>query len=350
MTDTVFFRPARRYSASEMAELTGARLVNPAYGGTVITGIAPASIGGEGTLVFVEGKRNVGLVVGLRAAAVLCTEDVADMVPSDIAVLVTPKPQQAFALAGRTLYPQSNRPGPLTGVEGISPQAFVADSATVEDGATIEAGAVVGAGAEVGSGTVIAPGAIIGENTRIGRDGYVGPGASVLSALVGDRVLIHPGVRIGQDGFGFVGGLRGLEKMPQIGRVVIQDDVEIGANTTIDRGAMSDTVIGEGTKIDNLVQIAHNVRIGRHCAIAAQCGLSGSVTLGDFVMLGGSVGIVDHVTVGTGVQLAARSGVMHDIPAGERWGGAPAQPMRDFFREVNAIRNLVKSKGRKGDE
>jgi len=135
--------------------------------------------------------------------------------------------------------------------------------------------------------------------------------------------------------------------VPQIGRVIIQDDVEIGANTTVDRGTMADTIIGEGTKIDNLVQIAHNVRIGRHCAIAAQCGLSGSVTLGDFVMLGGSVGIVDHVTVGTGAQLAARSGVMHDIPAGERWGGAPAQPMRDFFREVNAIRNLVKARTRK---
>ncbi len=289
----------------------------------------------------------LGLLKGLRAAAVFCTEDVASEVPSDVAVLVTPKPQQAFAKVGRTLYPQSSRPDPIMQGEGISPQALVGPGARIEEGAVIEAGAVIGAGAQVGSGTIVAPSAVIGAGTRIGRDGYVGPGASLLSALVGDRVIIHPGARIGQDGFGFVGGQRGLEKVPQIGRVIIQDDVEIGANTTVDRGTMADTIIGEGTKIDNLVQIAHNVRIGRHCAIAAQCGLSGSVTLGDFVMLGGSVGIVDHVTVGTGAQLAARSGVMHDIPAGERWGGAPAQPMRDFFREVNAIRNLVKARTRK---
>jgi UDP-3-O-[3-hydroxymyristoyl] glucosamine N-acyltransferase len=136
--------------------------------------------------------------------------------------------------------------------------------------------------------------------------------------------------------------------MPQIGRVVIQDDVEVGSNTTVDRGAMADTIIGEGTKIDNLVQIAHNVRIGRGCVIAGQCGISGSVTLGDFVMLGGRVGIADHISVGDRVQVAASSGLMYDIPAGERWAGMPAQPMRDFFRELSAIRAFTKSsKGEK---
>ncbi|MGO4833705.1 UDP-3-O-(3-hydroxymyristoyl)glucosamine N-acyltransferase, partial [Rhizobiaceae sp. 2RAB30] len=137
--------------------------------------------------------------------------------------------------------------------------------------------------------------------------------------------------------------------IPQIGRVIMQNDVEIGANTTVDRGAMGDTVIGEGTKIDNLVQIAHNVRIGRGCVIAGHCGLSGSVTMGDFVMLGGRVGIADHITIGDRVQIAASSGLMHDVPSGERWAGSPARPMREFFKEVAAIRSLMKPKSSKGD-
>ena len=156
---------------------------------------------------------------------------------------------------------------------------------------------------------------------RIGRDCSIGATVTVSHALIGDRVIIHPGVRIGQDGFGFAMGPQGHLKVPQIGRVIIQDDVEIGANSTIDRGANRDTVIGEGTKIDNLVQIAHNVVIGRHCVIVAQVGISGSTTLGDFVALGGQVGVTGHLRIGAGAQIAATSGVMSDVPPGARWGG-----------------------------
>lgn len=344
MTEPVFFRQAGPVTIGKIADISGARLVDPSMDGVEIGGVAPASVGGAGRLVFVEGKRNAALMAGLSAAAVLCTEEAALLAPPGVAVLVTPHPQRAFAAVARLLYPDAVRPAPVTGQTGISPAAHVAPTASVEAGAIIEAGAVVGPGAAVGRGTVVAPGAVIGASCRIGRDGYVGPGASIVAALIGDRVLIHAGARIGQDGFGFVAGQKGLDKIPQIGRVVIQDDVEIGANTTVDRGALSDTVIGEGTKIDNLVQIAHNVRIGRGCAIAAKCGLSGSVELGDFVMLGGDVGIADHVTVGDGAQIAAGSGVMNDVPAAARWAGAPAQSMRDFFREVSAIRAIAKTK------
>jgi UDP-3-O-[3-hydroxymyristoyl] glucosamine N-acyltransferase len=180
---------------------------------------------------------------------------------------------------------------------------------------------VIGPGAEVGAGSVIAANAVIGPQVRIGRHCVIGAGASLVHALVGDRVIIHPGCRIGQDGFGFLPDRAGSIKIPQIRRVIIQDDVEIGANTTIDRGSTRDTVVGEGTKIDNLVQIGHNCAIGRHCFIVAQTGISGSVEVGDHVMLGGQVGIADHLTIGAGAELGARSGGITDVAAGVQWGG-----------------------------
>jgi UDP-3-O-[3-hydroxymyristoyl] glucosamine N-acyltransferase len=172
-----------------------------------------------------------------------------------------------------------------------------------------------------------------------------------MHALIGDRVIIHPGCAIGQDGFGFVRGPRGAHKVPQVGRVIIQDDVEIGANSTIDRGAIRDTVIGEGTKIDNLVQIAHNVSIGRHCLFAAQAGISGSTTIEDGVILGGQVGVADHLTIGTGAMLGAKAGVMSDVPPGARWAGFPAKSRKQWLREAVTLERLVgRSRGGDRDE
>lgn len=344
MSDPVFFAPSRRFTAGEIAALTGAELRTPEFADNIVTGLAPADRGGTGTLVFVEGRRNAGLIAGVEASALLCSADIAASAGNGIAVLVSSHPQRDFATVGRLMFPAASRPGPVTGETGISPAAHIHPQALVEAGAIVEAGAVIGPDAQVGSGTVIAPNAVIGPSCRIGRDGYVGPGVTVQHALLGNRVIVHAGARIGQDGFGYVLGRAGLEKMPQLARVVVQDDVEIGANTTIDRGTLSDTVIGEGTKIDNLVQIAHNVRIGRSCVLAAHCGLSGSVTLGDGVMLGGRVGIADHLTIGSLAQVAAAAGVMTDIPAGERWGGMPAQPMKEMMREIALVRSMARGK------
>ena len=213
---------------------------------------------------------------------------------------MTPKPQWAFALVGRLLYPTAARPQPLTGETGISPRSVVSQRASLEAGVIVEAGAVIGPGVAIGSRhdhcRQCGHRRIVADRPRL----LCRAGATVQCALIGNRVVIHGGAQIGKEGFGFVAGPRSAERLPHIGRVVIQDDVEIGANTTVDRGAMADTVIGEGTKIDNLVQIAHNASIGRGCLIAGNVGLSGSVTLGDGVQLGGGVGIADHVTIGPG--------------------------------------------------
>ena len=348
MSEPVFFAPTRRYTVAEVAVLTGSTLVDPGHSTLEISTIASAVDGRDGALVYVEGKRNAALAGEIRATAVLCTADLVDRVPQGVAILVSARPQAAFAQFGRVLYPAAASPRAMTGETGISPAAHIDPSANIEAGAIIEAGAVIGPQAAIGAGTIVAPNAIIGPSCQIGRDCYVGPGAAIQHALIGNRVVIHGGAMIGQDGFGFVTGARGPERVPQIGRVIVQDDVEIGANTTIDRGALADTVIGEGTKIDNLVQVAHNVRIGRGCVIAAHCGLSGSVTLGDFVMLGGRVGIADHISVGARAQVGAAAGVMDNIPEGQRWVGAPAVPVRDFFRQVAAVQALAKP--RKGSD
>lgn len=351
MNDRAFFAPARDMTAAEIALLTGAELATPDKAENRISTLAAANVGGDEALIFVVGRRNVAMLDGVQASVLICDAEVAVHAADRMAVLVSDNPQRDFAMVARLLFPQASRPVPLTGESGISPAAHLHPDARLEDGVIIEAGAVIGPGVEIGSGTIIAPHAVLGPNCRIGREGYVGPSVTVQHAFLGDRVILHAGVRLGQDGFGYVAGRTGVEKVPQLGRVIVQNDVEIGANTTVDRGALGDTVIGESTKIDNLVQIAHNVRIGRACLIAGQCGLSGSVTLGDGVMLGGSVGVADHVTIGSGAAIAARSGVMGEVPPRGRWAGAPAKPMREFFREVSAIRRLAegRSQGKEDD-
>jgi UDP-3-O-[3-hydroxymyristoyl] glucosamine N-acyltransferase len=344
MSDPVFFRRASSLTIGEIVELTGAKLLREADLSASISSVAPLDQGVSGTLVFLDNPKYADDVRQTRATACLVSQRYADRVPETTIALVTGEPYAACAKVSARMFPDSMRPGSVFGGVGISPGAYIHPEARLESGVTVDPGAVIGPRAEIGEGTIIGPNAVIGPDVRIGRNCSIGPHATILYALIGDNVIIHPGVRVGQDGFGFAMSPRGHLKVPQIGRVIIQNDVEIGANSTIDRGANRDTVIGEGAKIDNLVQIGHNVTIGRHCVIVAQVGISGSTDIADFVAVGGQAGVTGHLKIGMGAQIAAQSGVMTDIPAGARFGGSPAQPMRDHMRAVATLNKIAARK------
>jgi UDP-3-O-[3-hydroxymyristoyl] glucosamine N-acyltransferase len=341
---TQFFPRPQGLTVGEIAALTGAVPRDGARLDDVISGIAALDRARGGDLTFLDRARYLGLLTGTRAGVCITTERFASSAPAALTVLRSAEPFRDFVAVARKLFPESLRPPSLYDAEAIGAGAVVHPTAEIENGAVIDPGTVIGPRAAIGTGSVIGPNVVVGPDVQIGRDCSVGPGASIMHALIGDNVILHAGCRIGQDGFRYHPTAKGHVKVPQLGRVVIQDNVEIGANTTIDRGGTGDTVVGEGTKIDNLVQIGHNCTIGRHCIIVAECGLSGSVVLGDRVVLGGQVGIADHLTIGEGAVVGAKSGVVSNIPAGERWLGLPAMPGREFLRVTAELRR--KSEGR----
>jgi UDP-3-O-[3-hydroxymyristoyl] glucosamine N-acyltransferase len=344
-----FFERAGPFPLRAVADTTGSQLAERADPDLEIKDVRPLDSATKGDLSFVDNPKYLPLLAETRASACLVAPKFAGKVPEGTAALVMLEPYRGFAKALGMFYPGAMKP--RTARDGtLSAASHIHPSAAIEADATVEPGAVIGPEARIGHGTTIAAGCVIGYRVHIGRDCYVGPNASLVHALVGNRVTIHAGVAIGQDGFGFAMGKSGHLKVPQIGRVIIQDDVEIGANSTIDRGALRDTIVGEGTKIDNLVQIGHNVIIGRHCIIVSQTGISGSSELGDFVALGGQVGVVGHLKIGAGAQIAGSSNVRGDVPPGARWGGTPAKPIRLWFRELTVLRHLAERKDVKLDQ
>ena len=351
MNEPVFFRRAVTPSLADIAEWTGAKAPDGADTSLLISGVGPLDTASAGDLVFLDNPKYADALSATRASACLMSPRFADRAPAGLIALITNEPYRAFAKVVVRMYPASASPVSIFGSTGVSPGSYVHPEARLEAGVIVDPGAVIGPRASIGEGSIIGAHAVIGPDVCIGRNSSVGAQASVTHALIGDRVILHPGVRIGQDGFGFAMGPKGHLKVPQVGRVIIQNDVEIGANSTIDRGANRDTIIGEGTKIDNLVQIAHNVVIGRHCVIVSQVGISGSTEIGDYCVIGGQVGMIGHLRIGMGVQIGAQSGVMNDIPAGSKWGGSPAMPMlQNHRRHVTLDRLAARGAGKAGSK
>jgi UDP-3-O-[3-hydroxymyristoyl] glucosamine N-acyltransferase len=343
MAQPTFFEQPPPSTLADIAALAGAHLVDPLRADQEVKGLASLDEAGPMHLGFFDNLKYADQLASTKAGACLVSPRFEANVPAHVAVLRAAQPFRAFVQVARELHRDALRPQSWFGYAGIAPSAIIDPGAHLEDGVIVDPLAVIGADVAIGAGTVIGAGAVIGAHVKIGRDCNVGAHTAIQCALIGNNVLIHPGCHIGQDGYGFVFfGPDGHLKVPQTGRVLIQNDVEIGAGTTIDRGSLRDTVIGEGTKIDNQVQIGHNVTIGRHCLLAAQIGLAGSLTIGDNVALGAKVGINNHLKIGDGAQVTAMSAVKDDIPPNGRWGGHFAKPTKQWFREIVAVERLVR--------
>ncbi|MBV6632598.1 MAG: UDP-3-O-(3-hydroxymyristoyl)glucosamine N-acyltransferase [Alphaproteobacteria bacterium] len=339
MPDQRFHHRAGPFTLGDLAELTGAELSDSNAASLSVEDVAPLSDAGEGQITFLDNRKYVAAFRATKAAACLVHPDLADQAPDGVVCLVTDKPYRAYGKVAQAFYPEpAIKPG-------VGAGAFVDPSATVDAGAEIGPNAVIGAGASIGAGTVVGPNAVIGENVEIGERSRIGANASISHAIIGNEVKVYPGVRIGQDGFGFDMSAEGHLRIPQLGRVIVEDDVEIGANATIDRGAGPDTVIGRGVRIDNLVQIGHNAKIGPGVVLVAQCGISGSSEMGPFSVLAAQAGIAGHLKIGAGAQIGAQAGVMRDVEAGEKVIGSPAVPIKQFFRQVSTLKKMAEGRG-----
>ncbi len=301
-----------------------------------IKDVAPLDRATAEHISFFDNAKYLEQFISSKAGACFVKPKYANKAPEHMIALISDDPYRCYALTAQKFYP---RKSPTT---TIAPSAIIAETARIDDSCRIEAGVVIEDNVVIGPNSIICANSVIHAGVTIGDNCQIGACSTISHALIGNRVIMHRGVHIGQDGFGFALGRSGHIKVPQLGRVIIEDDVEIGSGTCIDRGTGPDTIIGAGSKIDNLVQIGHNVQIGRGAIIVAQVGIAGSSRIGDGAALGGQVGVAGHIKIGAGAKIAAQSGLMDDVPAGANMGGSPAVPIKDWHRQTIAIAKLAK--------
>ena len=339
MPDPRFFDSLGPAALSELARAGAAELADAALGRRSITRAAPLDAAdAEAVTFFSDAKRKDAALV-TEAGGCFVRPEHREFLPPTCAALITRHPQAAWAAAVAKLHaPRRHNPT----APAIHPEAELEADVVAAPNVTI------GPGARIGRGTRIGPGAVIGPGVLIGRDCVIGANVVIGFALLGDRVSISAGAVLGEAGFGAAIGAGGMVDLPQLGRVVIQDNVTIGANSCVDRGAFADTTIGENTKIDNLVHVAHNVRVGRNCVLAAYTGLSGSTVVGDGVAFGGKAGVADHLNIGSGASIGAAASVFKDVPEGETWTGFPARPLKRWLRETAWLSRMTGGRGTRG--
>ncbi len=334
--DPKFFHRTGPHPLAVVASAAGGQAEEKAL---LLTGVAPLQTAGPEHVSFLDNRQYLPLLADTQAGAVILHPDLADRVPASSVAVRTLDPYLGWARVAALFHPSP----PV--VAGVHPSAVVDAQADIDPTAEVGPFVVIGPGARVGPACRIGPGAIIGSGVSMGPHCRVGALATISHAVLGARVYVYPGARIGQEGFGFAIGPAGFVTVPQLGRVLLEDDVEIGANSTVDRGSTQDTVIGAGSRLDNLVQIGHNVRLGRCCIVVSQAGISGSTVLEDFVVVAAQAGLIGHLRIGAKARIGAQAGVMRDVAAGADVLGAPAMPVREFFRNVAVLRKLAARRG-----
>ena len=346
MADPRFFTRAGPFKVSDIALQIGAQVPDGVDADRLISDLEDIATASDDSLCFVTDKKYLPQLAETRAAAVLVGKAHVNACPPHIIALACDDPYAGMARVAQAFYPDAARARPMPGhvppgSPAVHPTARIGQNCEIADSVTI------GANAEIGDNTHIAANVVIGAGVTLGRDCTLGSGVVIGYSLIGDRVVINSGSRIGQCGFGFAPGKAHI-KVPQLGRVIIQADVEMGANCAIDRGTLGDTIVGEGSKLDNLVHLAHNVVVGRHVFMAGQSGIAGGTHIGDYCQVGGQAGIYGHLTLGANVVVGAKSSVTRSFPDNTQLMGIPARPAREFLRETATLKRLGKSSGKPG--
>ncbi len=336
MADSNFFKKSGSFSVAQIANITSSVASHGLD--TILYDVSSLQNAGSNELSFLDNIKYKKDFLNTKAGACFVSPEMAKIAPSHVICLISDTPYKAYAMAAQAFYPE-HKPNAK-----IANSAFIDKSAKIGKGAFIGENVVIYEEVEIGDNVYIEANTVIKNNVKIGDNCKIGACSTISYAIIGDNVNIYSGVRIGQDGFGFAIDPTGHVKVPQLGRVIIGDSVEIGANTTIDRGAGPDTIIGQGTWIDNLVQIGHNVEIGKFCVIVAQVGISGSTKIADYVAIGGQAGIAGHLNIGSGAKIGAQSGVMNNLEPMQEYLGTPAMPKGQFFRQIAMLNRLIRKK------